>query len=44
MIGFEKLIENGLIEEVHGVWVQTSESAYDPVFGLNIDANLNFYW
>ncbi|AAM72368.1 MAG TPA: CRISPR-associated helicase Cas3' [Chlorobaculum sp.] len=40
----KKLIENGLIEEVHGVWVQTSESAYDPVFGLNIDANLNFYW
>ncbi|UWX58581.1 CRISPR-associated helicase Cas3' [Chlorobaculum sp. MV4-Y] len=40
----EKLRENGLIEEVNGVWVQTAESAYDPVFGLNIDAALNFYY
>jgi len=40
----KKLIENGLIEEVNGVWVQTSKSAYDPVFGLNIDATLNFYY
>ena len=40
----KKLIENGLIEEVNGVWVQTAESAYDPVFGLNIDATLNFYY
>lgn len=40
----KKLIENGLIEEVNGVWVQTAESAYDPVFGLNIDATLNFIY
>jgi CRISPR-associated endonuclease/helicase Cas3 len=41
----KKLKENGLIDQgVDGVWVQTTESAYDPVFGLNIDATLNFYW
>jgi len=40
----KKLKENGLIEEVNGVWVQTAESAYDRVFGLNIDAALNFYY
>jgi CRISPR-associated endonuclease/helicase Cas3 len=40
----KKLKDNGLVEEVNGVWVQTAESAYDPVFGLNIDAALNFYY
>lgn len=40
----KKLRENGLIEEINGVWVQTQESLYHPVFGLNIDATLNFYW
>ncbi|NTV06818.1 MAG: CRISPR-associated helicase Cas3' [Chlorobiaceae bacterium] len=36
--------ENGLIEEVNGIWVQTADSLYDPLFGLNIDASLNLYW
>jgi CRISPR-associated endonuclease/helicase Cas3 len=40
----KKLRENGLIEEVNGVWVQTQDSLYDAVFGLNIDATLNFYY
>lgn len=40
----KQLRENGLIEEVNGVWVQTQDSLYDPVFGLNIDATLNFYY
>jgi CRISPR-associated endonuclease/helicase Cas3 len=40
----KQLRENGLIEEVNGVWVQTQDSLYDPVFGLNINANLNYYW
>ncbi|MCE1274039.1 MAG: hypothetical protein LWW75_05865 [Chlorobiales bacterium] len=40
----KQLRENGLIEEVNGVWVQTAESLYHPVFGLNIDASLNLYW
>lgn len=40
----KKLRENGLIEDVGGVWVQTQDSLYHPVFGLNIDATLNFYW
>ncbi len=39
-----QLRENGLIEDVNGVWVQTQDSLYDPVFGLNIDATLNFYY
>ena len=39
-----QLRENGLIEEINGVWVQTQDSLYHPVFGLNIDATLNFYW
>ena len=38
------LRENGLIEEVKDVWVQTEDSLYHPVFGLNIDASLNYYW
>jgi CRISPR-associated endonuclease/helicase Cas3 len=40
----KKLKDNGLIEEVSGIWVQTQDSLYDPVFGLNIDATLNFYY
>lgn len=40
----KKLRENGLIEDIGGVWVQTQDSLYHPVFGLNIDATLNFYW
>jgi CRISPR-associated endonuclease/helicase Cas3 len=39
----KQLRENGLVEEVNGVWVQTQDSLYDPVFGLNINATLNFY-
>ncbi|RDD30044.1 CRISPR-associated helicase Cas3' [Prosthecochloris sp. ZM] len=39
-----QLRERGMIEEVNGVWVQTQDSLYDPVFGLNIEAALNFYW
>jgi len=38
------LRENGLIEEINGVWVQTQDSLYHPVFGLNIDATLNFIY
>ena len=40
----KKLKEHGLIEEVNGIWVQTADSLYHPVFGLNIDASLNYYW
>jgi CRISPR-associated endonuclease/helicase Cas3 len=40
----KQLRGNGLIEEVSGVWVQTADSLYDPVFGLNINASLNLYW
>lgn len=40
----QQLRQNGLIEQVNDVWVQTAESFYDPVFGLNIDAKLNLYW
>ncbi len=40
----QEMKRNGLIEDVNGVWVQTAESAYDSVFGLNIDASLNFYY
>jgi CRISPR-associated endonuclease/helicase Cas3 len=40
----KQLRGNGLIEEVNGVWVQTADSLYDPVFGLNIDATLNFVY
>ena len=40
----KQLRKNGLIEEVNGVWVQTANSLYDPVFGLNIDATLNFIY
>jgi len=40
----KKLRENGLVEEVNGIWVQTADSLYDPVFGLNIGASLNLYW
>jgi len=40
----KQLKDNGLIEAVNGVWVQTQDSLYDPVFGLNIDATLNFYY
>ncbi len=40
----KQLRENGMIEEVNGIWVQTGESLYHPVFGLNIDASLNYYW
>ncbi len=40
----KQLRENGLIEEINGVWVQTAENAYDAVFGLNIDATLNFIY
>ncbi|NTV07801.1 MAG: CRISPR-associated helicase Cas3' [Chlorobium limicola] len=40
----KQLRGKGLIEEVNGVWVQTADSLYDPVFGLNIDATLNFVY
>jgi CRISPR-associated endonuclease/helicase Cas3 len=40
----KQLRKKGLIEEVNGVWVQTGNSLYHPVFGLNIDALLNYYW
>lgn len=36
--------DNGVIEEVNGVWVQTAPGLYDPVFGLNIEATPNLYW
>ncbi len=39
-----QLRERGMIEEVSGIWVQTQDSLYDPAFGLNIEATLNFYW
>lgn len=39
-----QLRNNGLIENINGVWVQLSESAYHPVFGLNVDATLDYYW
>ena len=39
-----QLRNNGLIENINGVWVQLAESAYHPVFGLNVDATLDFYW
>jgi CRISPR-associated endonuclease/helicase Cas3 len=40
----KKLRENGVIEEVNGVWVQLAESLYHPVFGLDIKATANLYW
>ena len=39
-----QLRDNGVIEEVNGVWVQLAESLYHPVFGLDIKATANLYW
>jgi CRISPR-associated endonuclease/helicase Cas3 len=38
-----QLRDNGVIENIAGVWVQTVESLYDPVFGLDVKATPNFY-
>jgi CRISPR-associated endonuclease/helicase Cas3 len=39
-----QLRDNGVIEEVNGVWVQLAESLYHPVIGLDIKATANLYW
>ncbi|ARM31064.1 CRISPR-associated helicase Cas3' [Prosthecochloris sp. HL-130-GSB] len=35
--------DNGTIEEINGVWVQTVPDLYSSVFGVDIDATPNFY-
>ena len=40
----EKMRDNGVIEDINGVWVQTAPSLYDSVFGLDIEATPDLYW
>ncbi len=40
----QEMRNNGMIEEVSGIWVQTSENLYDSKFGLNVRATPNLYW
>ncbi len=40
----QEMRNNGVIEEVNGVWVQASENLYDPIFGLDVKATPNMYW
>lgn len=40
----QKIRNNGMIEEVNGIWVQTNKDLYDPVFGLDVEATPNLYW
>jgi CRISPR-associated endonuclease/helicase Cas3 len=39
-----QLRENGVIEDVNGIWVQTADNLYHPVFGLDIGSTPNLYY
>jgi len=40
----KEMHNNGMIEDVNGIWVQTDNNLYDPVFGLDVKATPNMYW
>lgn len=39
----ERMRQNGTVEDMHGIWVQCSPRLYTQEYGLNIDAELDFF-
>ncbi|MWV55042.1 CRISPR-associated helicase Cas3' [Chlorobium phaeovibrioides] len=40
----QEMQRNGVVENIEGLWVQTAETLYNKVFGLDVKAGVNLYW